>query len=148
MPPAWKGPGGIIVKWFTAVEFELSERLQHGCGRRLDWASVLGSKKRLRRKLDTFHIKLTLHQIRYSMQMVPPVVPIYTKQGDGRSYLVSAPPSPGAKVLGPSSDTLEAESEDPSHVSYHALLQSEGTEAETSDWDLDLFPGLATTIRY
>lgn len=126
----------------------MHQRLRQGCGRRLEWASVLGSKKNARRKLDTFHIKLTLHQIRYTVQIVPPVVPIYTEQGDGRSCLISAPPSPGVKVLGLSSDALEAEGEDPSHVSYHALLQNEGTEAETSDWDLDLFPDLATIISY
>ncbi|KAF8853413.1 hypothetical protein BDZ45DRAFT_748622 [Acephala macrosclerotiorum] len=143
IPPAWKGPGGTLVEWFANIDAELQQRLRHGCGIQVNWDSALSALRNARRRFDTFQLKLTLHQIKYSMPTSQPTAPIYTPFGDGEVCLTSPPISPTIKVLWPSDDTLDEEDLIPAHVSYLALLDFESTGAETSVMDLDLFPGLA-----
>ncbi|KUJ17190.1 uncharacterized protein LY89DRAFT_669600 [Mollisia scopiformis] len=147
MPASWKGPGGTIVKWFENIGAELQSQLRRGCGQHVDWDSALTSKRSARRTHTTFKLKLTLHQIKHTIQYVPPIRTIFTPLGDGDVFLISPPRSPTLQVLGLRSHALDVEEEIPAHVSYLALLDQPSTEAETSDMDLNLLPDLKTLIR-
>lgn len=129
-----------MVKWFTDIEAKLQLRICQGCSQHVYWDTALSSKKRARRELTTFELKLTLRQIKYTVPKAPPPQAIYTTLGHGDVFLTLPPTSPTLKVLGLSSDALDVERKIPVHVSYPALLYESSTGADTSDEDLDLFP--------
>jgi hypothetical protein len=140
-----KGLKAIIITWFSAIEYELTQHLRLGCGKFTNWQSTItGSKKRSRRKAQKLSLALTLQRTKHTVDWPPPAPAIYTILRSDNDYLLSSPGTPTMLAApGLSFDNNAGEIEQiPSHVSG-PLSISFDTWEETSVLGVrDLFPAL------
>lgn len=139
----------IIIAWFSAIENELHQRLRLGCAKYTNWQdTMIGSKKRSRRKVQTLSLTLTLQQTKHTVGEPSPAATFYTISGNGGIYLLP-PQSPSMLAVPGMTYDLPGEIERiPSHVSG-PLSNPFDTWEETSVSGIsDLFPELRHRICF